>query len=508
MSTPSTPRPFRLPRWVGLALLLVAIELVYVALITAGTFTDWPTWNTNYDLIAEGFRSGHLYIPIPPPPELLARPNPFDWSNSNLWFRDATLFGRHYYLYWGPFPALVLLGIKVVLRLHNVIGDQYVVFASYTLLLIAGALIIERLTRRLFPELPRALAGVGVVGLAFVSPTTFELGTPGIYQAAIAAAQALLVLGLLFGFDAVWNASEAPPARWRLVAAGCAWAAAMGCRVTAVLPGAAFIVWTAYFASAGPVHRLRPRIVNALWLGAPVGAVGVALLVYNKLRFGSWFELGVKYQLNTFPFVTSRKYLPLNLYSYLLRPLGRSCRFPFLAALYDIGARGFPKAMKWPPGYDAHEPQAGLFVTSPWTWLAVLALLFIARAVIRRARSPERWAPLDRAASAQAWCAGSFLALATLMPLPLLPGYGTTMRYVADFSTGMALLAVWGAWSGLAWLPAGWPRRVGIAVCVVLAAVTFLVAVLLGTQGYDEILKFHNPALYESLRHRLSFCGK
>ena len=39
-------------------LLLVAIEVSYLFIITAGTFTTWSTWNTNYDLIAEGFRAG------------------------------------------------------------------------------------------------------------------------------------------------------------------------------------------------------------------------------------------------------------------------------------------------------------------------------------------------------------------------------------------------------------------------------------------------------------------
>ena len=152
---------------------------VYLFIITAGTFTTWSTWNTNYDLIAEGFRSGHLYIPVPPPPELLARPNPFDWSNSNLWFLDASLYKGHYYLYWGPLPALVLLAVKTVLRIKDVIGDQYVVFASYTLILIAGALFITRMTRRLFPELPPAWPLLATVALRLRHADPVHAGHPG-----------------------------------------------------------------------------------------------------------------------------------------------------------------------------------------------------------------------------------------------------------------------------------------------------------------------------------------
>ena len=116
---------------------------------------------------------------------------------------------------------------------------------------------------------------------------------------------------------------------------------------------------------------------RATWLSAPIAAGLLALLAYNKARFDSWFEIGIKYQLNVFPFVTSKAYLPLNIFSYLFRPVGLACRFPFVSALYDIGARGFPHGVHFPPGYSTHEPQAGLFVTAPWTWLCLVALFFV-----------------------------------------------------------------------------------------------------------------------------------
>ena len=492
----------------------MAIEVSYLFIITAGTFTTWSTWNTNYDLIAEGFRSGHLYIPVPPPPELLARPNPFDWSNSNLWFLDASLYKGHYYLYWAPLPALLLLAVKTVLRIKEVVGDQYVVFASYTLILIAGALVIARMARRLFPDLPAGMTLAATAALAFTTPTTFMLATPGIYQAAIAAAQAFLLLGLVFGFDAVWAASEAPPPRWRLLAAGSCWAAAIACRVSAVLPASVFVLLTAFFSSTfsstSPAipGRLRWRraAASACWLGGPVALTLAGLAVYNKLRFDSWTEVGVKYQLNVFPFVTSRAYLPLNIFSYLFRPVGTSCRFPFVSALYDIGARGFLQGTVFPPGYSTHEPEAGLFVTSPWTWLVLAALFFAGRGCVRWWRSPDRTIPLDQRRRTEIWCVASFAALTLLMPVVFLAAFSTTMRYLADFSTGAALLAVWGGWSMLGAVRGRWSRRAVVALLVSLAVATVLIGLLLGVEGYDGMFKGHNHELYESLRRRLSFC--
>jgi hypothetical protein len=487
---------------------MVAIEVSYLFIITAGTFTTFSTWNTNYDLIAEGFRSGHLYIPVAPPPELLARPNPFDWSNSNLWFLDASLYKGHYYLYWAPLPALILLAVKVVLRIKDVIGDQYVVFASYTLILIGGALVITRMTRRLFPDLPSGLSLLGLAALAYTSPTTFLLATPGIYQAAIAAAQALLLLGLIFGFDTVWAASEAPPVRWRMLVAGACWAGAIACRVSAVLPAGVFVLLTAFFSSTTRgQQRWRRVAASACWIGGPV-AVTLALLgAYNKARFDSWFEVGVKYQLNVFPFVTSRAYLPLNIFSYLLRPVGSSCRFPFVSALYDIGQHGFRSHTVLPPGYSTHEPQAGLFVTTPWTWLVFVALFFAGRGVVRWWRSPDRSVLVDQRRRTEIWCVASLAALTLLMPVVFIAAFGTTMRYVGDFSTGATLLGVWGGWSLLRAARDRWPRRAVLGLLFTLAAATVIIGLLLGVEGYDGMFKYHNHDLYESLRRRLSFCA-
>ncbi|HSS37515.1 MAG TPA: hypothetical protein VLT58_01985, partial [Polyangia bacterium] len=434
--------------------------------------------------------------------------------NSNLWFLDASLYKRHYYLYWGPLPALVLLAVKTVLRIKDVIGDQYVTFASYTLILIAGAVLIRRMTRRLFPELPPSLALLATVAFAYATPTAFMLATPGIYEAAIAAAQSLLLLGLIPAFDIVWKASEKRPSPARLLLAGCCWTAAIASRVSTVLPVAAFVLLTAWMSSTRVSHRWRRAAASATWMSAPIAAGLLALLAYNKARFDAWFEIGIKYQLNVFPFVTSKAYLPLNIFSYLFRPVGMACRFPFVTALYDIGEHGFPHGVRFPPGYTTHEPQAGLFVTAPWTWLTLVALFFAGRAVVRwwRASGQAGFAGgvgaviADQRARAAVWCVASFAALGFLMPLPFITAFGTTMRYVADFSAGMVLLGVWGGWSLVTAVRGRWPRRGVIALLVVLALATAIIGFLLGFVGYDEMFKQHNDVLYESLRRKLSFC--
>jgi hypothetical protein len=507
MRVPETTSPRRRPpRWLILLLLVAALEVSYVFIISAGTFTTWSTWNANYDKQAEGFRAGHLYISTPPSVELLARRNPYDWSNQRLWFWDASLYKNHYYLYWGPLPALVLAGIKGLLRINVEVGDQYLLFGAYTLYLVAGALLIDRMARRLFPALPLSLVAVGIATFACASPTPYMIATPGIYEAAIASAQAFLLLGLVLAFDAVWMARDRPPSSRSLIAAGIAWALAIACRANAALAVLVLVPLTAALASRPQPGRWRQIILSLVWAGAPIGAGVFALLAYNKARFDAWFEFGLKYQLNTIPLRTSRAYLLLDVFSYLLRPLGISCRFPFVSALYDIGAQGFPGGVKLPPGYSTHEPLAGLLLTTPSTWFGAVGLFLVTRGALRRCRAGEGRAPLDDRQRASLWCVASFAALGTLMFLPSIAAYATTMRYLSDVSSGLVLLALWGGFS-LVCLPVrSWSRGAALWILLALAGATMVLGLLLGFQGYDEMFKNHNPAVYTRLATALSFC--
>ena len=500
--------PRRPPRWLILGLLVAAIELSYVFIITAGTFTHWSTWNANYDLQAEGFRSGHLYLPIAPARELLDQRNPYDWSNVRLWFWDASLYKAHYYLYWGPFPALVLAGIKTVFRMHAQVGDQFPIFGFYTIYLLAGALLIDRMARRLFPQIGLPLVGLAIAVFAYANPTPYMLATPGIYEAAIAGAQAFLILGLVFAFDVVWAPERPRSARCLLIAAGTCWGIAIACRVSAGPPVLLLVLATVLRAAPRGPARLARLTRAAGLLAGPVALWVGALLAYNKARFESWFEFGMKYQLNTLPFLTSWRFLPANIYSYLLRPLGTSCRFPFVWALRDIGARGFPRGYRIPAGYATAEPLAGLLPTAPSIAFGAVALVLAAKqAVAWRGVSRGDQAPASQRARASAFCAVAFAVLGTTTLFPVLPLCAATMRYLADIGGGVVLFALWGAWSLIACCGGRpWWRRGAIVTFVALGGATLILGILLGFQGYDEMFRQHNAPLYQRLAASLSFC--
>ncbi|HEY7373338.1 MAG TPA: hypothetical protein VIF57_14340 [Polyangia bacterium] len=492
--------------------LLIAIELSYVAIVTAGRFTTWPTWNANYDLLAEGFRSGHLYLAEAPRPELLAKANPFDPRWRPLWFWDASLHGDHYYLYWGPLPALALAAVKTVFRMRATVGDQFPLFAFYTLALGAGALLIARMRRRLFPHAPSWLVALGIAVFAYANPTPYLIATPGIYEAAIAGGQAFLLLGLLLAFEALWREGQAGR-RPLLIAAGVAWGCAFACRASAILPAAILVPLTALAVAPpapGTPRSWRAALRPALWLAAPMAAFVAAHLAYNRLRFGAWLEFGLSKQLSTMQFRAAPAYLLPNLYSYLLRPLHHSCQFPFVSAPAGLGPRAIPYWLPFPRGYAAPEPVAGLLKATPWVLLAGLATVLVVALLRRARRAPAELLGAGddaRRARATLWCGVALLVIGTVTGLPEITEFFASMRFLADVAAGLVLAGAWAAcalFDRIGDRP--WPGRILTAVVVALGGASIVLGLLLGVQGYDGMFERHNPELFQRWVSLLSRC--
>jgi hypothetical protein len=180
----------RSSRALWMSALLTLIVLVYAYFASAGHSGAWPSYMAYYDLQAEGFRAGHLYLAVEPPQALLEQADPYNPRHGHWWMWDVSLYGGHYYLYWGPLPALLQALAKSVLGIHEIIGDQYLVFAFFSLSVVFGGLLIERVARRLFPRVPEALIALSILAFGFVNPVPHLIATAGVYQAAIAGGQA------------------------------------------------------------------------------------------------------------------------------------------------------------------------------------------------------------------------------------------------------------------------------------------------------------------------------
>lgn len=499
----------RVRRLFGLMLMLALIEGVYVYVVSAGTGGYWPTHMAYYDLLAEGFRAGHLHLSIEPPPELLAQANPFDPANAQYWLGDVSLHRGHYYFYWGPLPGLLLAGFKSLFRISRSVGDQYLVFCFFSMSALCSTLIIDRMRGHLFPRMPGHIVVASIFACALGNPVPYLLASAGVYQAAISGGQAFLLLGILFAFDFVRRTAD-PAARWRLAAAGIAWALALGCRIS--LAPAIAVLMAVTIALTG---SLRARgwldcTANAAWLATPVAVGCLALLGYNKLRFDAWLESGVGKQLTTWVFRFSPRFFAANLYTYLFRPPVPSCHFPWAIVPYQVEtAVAIPRWIPFRAGYLTPEPVAGLLTVFPCAWTVPVSVVLAARGIRRLfssadatgSRSDFWWH------RSYVWCTVTFTVAATLTIIAPLGLYMATMRYLGDVWFGVALLGVLGMWTLIVRTRQRRVlRRLATILCLAMCFATVGFGLLLGYQGYTGQFARFNPDLSAKFERTLSFC--
>lgn len=476
--------------------LLVAVCWFY-GFIGAAGMPDWPVYGVYHDLQANGFLSGHLSLPIQPDPHLLQAKNPYDYSNVNYWWLDASFYKGKYYMYWGPVPALCDAAVKWLLGIRASLGDQYLAVFFHCMTFWCGALLVERLVTRLFSARARGFIALGALVFAFANPSPHGVATASTYQTAIIAAQAWLCFGLIFAFDAVWHAGTPAARWWRLPVGGAGFALALGSRVT-VVPAIALLIPLSALATAWPSNRRWLRFVtNTLTMGLPVLAGGVGLLTFNKLRFDHFLEFGSKLQLSAFPIGFSRVYVPANLYAYAFRPWASSCEFPYVNQVWRMGAAAFPRWFPLPPNYMVLEPVVGWALAAPITWLAPFAFILAPR--------PARF--VGRHARAYYFCLIAFSVLASATGAVALFIYGATMRYLADVTSGLVLLALLGALT-LRYHRLGRAAPHAVSALIgALALATMVLGLLLGYQGYNRHFHSFNPKLDHKLVTALSFCG-
>lgn len=499
-------------RGVWLAAFLVTVTTYYVFVISAGHFSVWPDQGKDppsyYDTQAEGFRAGHLYTTELPHPGLLRVPDPYNYQNRALWTWDYSLYGGHLYLYWGLTPAALLALAKTLVRLDAPVRDALLVFVFLCGRLLAGCLLIRGLARRFAPTPPAWSVWLALLVFAVAHPTPFLLARPAVYEAALSAGACFLTLGTHFGFS--WLFSEQPAKRrGGLAAASLCLGLAGTCRPSLLPAGAGMLALLLVFglqrsnALRWPAQSGRSVLRLCAAAALPFTALVLTHLVVNQLRFGSWTEFGVHYQLGI-PFDMSVRYLPANLWSYSFHSLHGGCRFPFLIPCWhnDFPLRHtLPSWLPWPDGYYTYEPLAGVIPAVPFSWLLCAPLLGVVWRRLRRTNAVRTGAD-----ARWRWFCALLAWTGVAASLPILMMFAFSMRYEAELLPSVLLLATLAGW-GLLRLPrsklGAWLAKLSYGGLAVSSA---LIGAAYGFSGYFQLFATQHPQLFQPLQETLNFC--
>lgn len=490
----------RVPRWMILPIL--AVVLIYIWYVSAGKWTIWPpsAIYDYYDNLARAFQHGHLYLDEEPSAALLSLPDPYRIGARKdipyLW--DATLYQGRYYLYWGPTPALMILPLKIVFPALK-IGDLDLVFAFVCCLYLTLCLLLLTVWRRHYSSLPPWTLVLGLLVAGLVSPLTWMLNRPEVYEVAIAAGQFFLFFGLCFMYSALDRDNLSVG---RILLAASFWGLAIGSRTSQAIPVLFLTLVAAVWAF---LRRDRLRLAGRWgWalaaLGLPLALSAIALSWYNWARFGSLLEFGYRYQLTLLQLpkhygeIFSGVYIAPNLYNYLLNPFTVAGEFPFIKPQY--GRTDFGVGLVLPRIYFS-EAVTGLVYTFPFMFLAIVAL-WPSGPFSRLEEGATR--PESHYALAFRMLRIALVGVLVLQLLALLVFFFATERYLAEGVPALTLLAVLGFWRGCDRLSKG-PigRAIFCVIAVLLVVITIVVSSLLAISSYQERFLATNPEMMQTI---------
>jgi hypothetical protein len=457
---------------IGALAALALAAMVQVWIVSAGRWTNWPQYTRDYSYLADAFLHGRTSLPVTPSAEMLAAADPYNPEISGRYgLHDAVMFQGKYYLYWGPVPALLAAGASLLAGIeHPDFGDQYLVWIFMFLTVALAAVLVWRISAKLFGGVGKGPAVAAMISLGLGTPGLYLLSRAAIYEAAIAAGQCFM----LAGFWSAWEAMQRGPGRRKflLFLTGLFWALSFGSRLSlapAVFVVAAMVAWR---------HR---KLSDIAVLFSPMLGGAAVLLWYNFVRFHSFTEFGLRYQLvasNLYDLrnagVFSARYVPHNAACYLLAGPYHLPWFPYVIAYGHRSVLG--QVFSLPDGV---EPLVGLVWSQPLLALGLAALV---------RRDESRW--LSRSL-----LLGGLLGIAAALPAAIY-----TMRYLMDAVPCLTILAFIG-YAGI--LQDRSRRGIQTGVCAILAAQSVL-AILLSINGPLSHFPTFNRPLYNAMQ---SFFG-
>jgi hypothetical protein len=439
--------------WLPAGAAVVILSLVALVYCFTGQFESREL----YAAQAEAFRDRQAALEIPIDPRLLKLADPYDpVQNAPYRINDASLYQGHWYLYFGPVPAL-LFYLPITL-----FGGALTDAAALIALSIAFFVLLVPLVRTLLiddwshqddatpsPRLRLATFG-SVVAIGTTSGVLFLLRRPEIYEVAIEAGVVFFLAHCIWFQRLLTKPSPRP---LLAAAAGTAIALAVGSRISYLPVAVIFLMITLGRAwSLGrPGRELLIVLTAAL---APLVVVLAGLGAYNYARFGSIGENGLTYQVGGLDRATQRNIsnprlgpFPYVVFHTLLSPPTVSSTFPFI----DVNRDFDPNEMRREHGVLTAEPQVGALPINPTLSVGAIAgAVVLGPALMRRQIAGGPLAGLRRALASRRGGRAIFLGYLAagsvvlfLVPSGLFGGW--SQRFAAEYlwpATSVAVCAL------------------------------------------------------------------
>ena len=484
-------------------------KLVYLSIILILTsFYIWTGISSNhtielskkpvdyYNLQTEAFLNKSLALLPQPDARLLSLPDPYD-PNLNAPYRlhDLTLYNNKYYLYFGVAPVITFL-----LPFHLLTGYYCPLNLAICVFLILGFMATTGVLNSLFSmsniKISKCLQFIIFLTLGISTGAPILLRWPNIYELAVAAGFAFNMFAVYFYIQFV----KKPHNKIPLALGSTCFGLAVASRPDYAIP-LIFLLFTVFIIF---VKDLKLSAKDRLYLSIysinikryfyillPLIIILFSLGIYNKLRFNSFTEFGINYQLSgesearqssiQFNYI----YIIPSLYYFLLHPMLFCRAFPFVT-FNPINIFSHLDETRYSP----------LEITSVFgliplnlTYLLGLSSLLILPILYR-----------IRSISIKEFRLGLLISIFVFSILLFLCCYGTVSeRYVLDFSPLLLVLSIW-----LLFLLLRYKKSVFNKIVSIIFSLTCLASIYLNfaisLSGYgNRGLQYQNKASFNSM---------
>lgn len=289
-----------------------------------------------YAELAKAMAHGQLYLEEEPPQWLQDMENPYDKGardelqkqTGEAYLFDVAYYEGHYYVYFGVLPVLLFY-----LPFYLLTGSSFPTAIGVLIACIAFILgitaLMDRFARYHFKRVSLGLFLLLQIPLVGCSGMLYLAKFPTFYSLPIALALAFTVWGLYF-----WLHGRSSQKAWGWYLAGSlCMALVVACRPQFVVFSLlAFpLFWRKFITEK---HLFTPKGAREFaCLLAPYAIVAAGIMLYNRARFGSFFDFGANYNL-TVNDMTQRgtnpgRFLPA-LFAYFLQTPTTTGVFPWI----------------------------------------------------------------------------------------------------------------------------------------------------------------------------------
>ena len=416
------------------SLIFLWIILIYAFNIDTTAYYKAGHVEAIYTYQAESFLKGHAWLDFDPPKYLSEMENPYDFNARLALAREAgesfkldfAFFEGKYYSYYGVVPTLLFyLPFVALTGLH--LNNSVPILLMGIVYILFSFLLIYKIIRRHYPDTS--------LGVYFLLTAVFVFGTgafycaqsPHIYSVAFISALMFTVIALynwISASDKHFADMSKPLSKARLILGAVFMGLAIGSR-----PVFGLYVFLAFPLFYNEIREKlffsKKGIANTVCVIVPLLLIGSAVLYFNKVRFGSFFDFGNTYNLSEMDLQNRHfgiRRLWLGIFEYLFQPLKITGKFPYIESVFD-----YRKTDTDYMGYMFFDPVfGGYFALCP----VCLSVFFVRKCKKALADMKAYWLSVVSLA---------FAAVLLILDIEMT---GVTLRYQMDFGMLIVIPAV------------------------------------------------------------------